>query len=413
MTSNHFSLAHNQWYDILHPEVSLVSARDKATHAARRRQWSRGFSSKALKEHRAKILRHVDELDRCIEADAHYGRVSDAKNLMYWFGFDAMGDFVFNHSFGMLETGTWHHIMVRAYRAIELMGPFSPAPWLIHIGFHLLPRVGKLKDWYEMTTWCRKTMEQRLEDDALQKEMDMTHYLMMPEVEQADNGDSKKAISTYRANKEHNRFWLHGDSLLVIVAGSGPIATALTFLFRELAQNPNQLDKLYAEIRNVEPADLDALCKHPHLDACLTETLRLWPGLFTGGARKTGKNGAWIAGTFLPAETVIVAPAYVIARREDCFVRAREFIPERWTTSPELVRNAAASAPFGTGASSCIGRVLATDVIKYTAARLVKKYTFCLAPENHARKGVAAGVRDFFLPRPGDLSLCFRRRLEE
>jgi cytochrome P450 len=94
---------------------------------------------------------------------------------------------------------------------------------------------------------------------------------------------------------------------------------------------------------------------------------------------------------------------------EDCFVRAREFIPERWTTSTELVLNANASAPFGTGASSCVGRVLATDVIKCTAARLVRKYSFSLAPGESA-SGVTSDVRDTFMPRPSDFYISFKVR---
>ena len=97
---------------------------------------------------------------------------------------------------------------------------------------------------------------------------------------------------------------------------SGPIATALTFLLGELAQSPEQIDKLYEELRDVDPSDIEALNRLPHLDACLTETLRLWPGLLTGGARKTGENGVWIAGRFIPPQTTIVAPQYVIARRK-------------------------------------------------------------------------------------------------
>lgn len=137
---------------------------------------------------------------------------------MYWFGFDAMGDFVFNHSFGMLEAKTWHHIIVRSYRAVELLGPFGPTPWLVHIGFHLLPRLSKLRDWHEMTTWCRQVMEQRLKDEALQKELDMTHYLMMQEDTERE-GVAADTDKGYSAAKKHNRFWLHGDSVQVIVAG--------------------------------------------------------------------------------------------------------------------------------------------------------------------------------------------------
>lgn len=90
----------------------------------------------------------------------------------------------------------------------------------------------------------------------------------------------------------------------------------MTFLLGELAQNPGQIDKLYEELRSVDTDNLEALGRLPHLDACLTETMRLWPGLLTGGARKTSKNGAWVAGRFIPPETTIVAPQYVIARRK-------------------------------------------------------------------------------------------------
>jgi tryprostatin B 6-hydroxylase len=170
----------------------------------------------ALQLHKTKILRHVDRLDRCIEMDVNQGKPSNAKNLMYWFGFDAMGDFVFNHPFGMLEATTWHHVMVRSYRAVELLGPFSPVPWLIHIAFQLLPRLSKLGDWHEMTSWCRLTMDQRIKNEALQKELDMTHYLMMQDPEQGEVVASEEA---YVAARKHNRFWIHGDSLLIIVAG--------------------------------------------------------------------------------------------------------------------------------------------------------------------------------------------------
>lgn len=74
--------------------------------------------------------------------------------------------------------------------------------------------------------------------------------------------------------------------------------------------------------------------------------------------------------------------------------------------------NAGASAPWGTGASSCVGRVLATDTIKLTAARLVRKYDFALAPGEDAR-GVGRDVRDTFITRPGGLRLRFRRREDE
>lgn len=36
----------SEWYDLLHPNMSLVTARDKKTHTSRRRQWKYGLSAK-------------------------------------------------------------------------------------------------------------------------------------------------------------------------------------------------------------------------------------------------------------------------------------------------------------------------------------------------------------------------------
>lgn len=35
-----------EWYDLLYPDKSLVTSREKKIHGARRRHWNRGFSSR-------------------------------------------------------------------------------------------------------------------------------------------------------------------------------------------------------------------------------------------------------------------------------------------------------------------------------------------------------------------------------
>lgn len=91
---------------------------------------------------------------------------------------------------------------------------------------------------------------------------------------------------------------------------------------------------------------------------------------------------------------------------EDCFVRPLEFIPERWTTAPEMVKNSSATKPFGTGHTSCVGRPLAVDALRLVTARLVKKYQFRYAPGEDG-SGMGPGLKDQFVPNPGALQLCF------
>lgn len=171
----------SDWYDILHPNRALVTARVKSSHQTRRRQWNRGFSSKcecdeqkkispqsktwclALDQYEEKILKYIDQFDSCVEADATAQRSSNARDLFFWFGFDSMGDFVFNKSFNMLEVQRWHHIVILLQRALSLLGYFSPAPWLVQVGFKLFPRVWVLKDWFDMVDWCEEQMRERIE----------------------------------------------------------------------------------------------------------------------------------------------------------------------------------------------------------------------------------------------------------
>ncbi|KAJ2983060.1 hypothetical protein NUW58_g6315 [Xylaria curta] len=300
----------------------------------------------------------------------------------------------------MLRDQQWHHIIVRLQRAMSLLGPFSPVPWLVQIGFRLAPSIWKLRDWREMVHWCEQQMRSRLLDEKpMQTYHDLAYYLVEAEGEEITDEDL---------------FWLHGDSLLAIVAGSEPTAYALILLFCELAKHPDHIDKLYEELVNLNVTDLNPtilqiLSKLPHLNAVINECLRLYPALLTGGARKTLDKGIVVGDTFIPPHTTIVAPRYTISRREDCFHHGNEFIPERWTTSPQMVRNAAAFTPFGTGHHSCLGRGLALDTIRLVTAKLVKKYHFRLAPGENGL-GVFSDMKDQFTANPGHLEICFELR---
>ncbi|RYP50369.1 hypothetical protein DL769_010958 [Monosporascus sp. CRB-8-3] len=396
----HSECIKSEWYDLLVPDLALNTARDKTLHAGRRRQWNRGFTSKPLYFHEQRVLKHIEVVDECIEAEAKAEEVSHMKDLLYWFAFDAMGDFVLSKPFGMLKSKNWHYIVTRLRRASSLLGPLGPAPWLVQIGLKLGPSVSVIRDWRKTAEWCRREVRDRIADKSRQLEKDLIHYVMMEGDE--DETVFKNAIT-----------WLNGDSLQAIVAGSAPIANTLLGLLTELGRAPVHAQKIYEELNNVEDiSNVKALTALTHLNACITETLRIYPALVTGGQRKSTENGVTVAGTFIPPHTTIVSPQWVIARREDCFARAEEFIPERWTSAPELVLNHAATTPFGTGKYSCLGRHLALDTIRLLLARLVKKYTFRFAPGEDG-SGMGKGLRDHFITNPAGLNLCFELRKSE
>lgn len=102
-------------------------------------------------------------LEAHIAKIAETGDIFDATEWFYWFSFDVMGDFAFAKSFEMLRDERWHHTVIMLRRAMGLLGPLSPVPWLAQIGFDLIPNFWVVKDWFSMMNWCKKRMSERIE----------------------------------------------------------------------------------------------------------------------------------------------------------------------------------------------------------------------------------------------------------
>ena len=109
---------------------------------------------------------------------------------------------------------------------------------------------------------------------------------------------------------------LGADSRLIIVAGSDTTSATLTFLFYHLAKQPEEVKKLRDELRPMAQGDWTDInirdCQH--LNGAIHESLRLHPPVPSGLERKVPAGGATINGTYLPADTIIWMPQYVISR---------------------------------------------------------------------------------------------------
>jgi hypothetical protein len=65
-----------------------------------------------------------------------------------------MGEFAFAKSFRIAV------IMLR--KAMRLLGPLSPLPWLAQIGFYIMPWMYVVRDWLAMLVWCPDRMTERI-----------------------------------------------------------------------------------------------------------------------------------------------------------------------------------------------------------------------------------------------------------
>ena len=115
--------------------------------------------------------------------------------------------------------------------------------------------------------------------------------------------------------------WLHGDSRLIIVAGSDTVAIVLTHLFYYLAINPTHVHKLREELeplmrRGGQPFSIRDVQNAKHLNAVINETLRMHPPVPSGVFRTTPKQGIIVDGVFVPGGANVTVPFYVIGRCE-------------------------------------------------------------------------------------------------
>ncbi|KAI1814977.1 cytochrome P450 [Poronia punctata] len=390
------------WYDIFLPEVSINATRDVAAHDARRRIWDRGFSPKALTVYDERIVQYGELLATQIQSLADEGAaVGDSKGATIinvtewfsWFSFDLMGEFAFAKSFRMLQDRQWHSQLKLLVDGMSMLGGVSPVPWLAQFGLSLKPRVGLSKNWHSMLQWCKECMDERLQVPG--DHPDVSHWLI---------------DATLKKDHHHaSRAWLNGDAVTIIVAGSGTVSVALVFAFYHLALHPSQQEKLLEELKDVDIYDRVQLRNCAHLTAIINETLRLHPPVPTGGYRVTPPSGVEFNGTFIPGGVTIVAPKYSIQRLESSYESPNQFIPERWTTRKELVKDGRGFAPFSLGKYSCIGKALAMSEMRFIIALLVKRFEIGFEGNDRGEK-MMADLKDQFTFAPGDLDLKFRVR---
>jgi cytochrome P450 len=151
---------------------------------------------------------------------------------------------------------------------------------------------------------------------------------------------------------------LQGDTRLIVVAGSDTTAATMSYLFYHLAKDPEQARLLREELRPLTKGDWkDVDIKNaPRLNGAINEALRLHPPVPSGVERLVPPEGAQYGNVRLPPNTQFWMPQYTIARDEDYYENASEFVPERWYSKPEMIKHKNAFAPFSLGPAGCIGK---------------------------------------------------------
>ncbi|KAG9495039.1 hypothetical protein J7337_013270 [Fusarium musae] len=347
----------------------------------------------ALRDYEHRVLKYTKLLtDRIDEAKG------EPFNIALWvnfYTFDIMGDLAFGKSFDMLESGVEHNFFTESHKTQGFMGAFRRLVWFFPL-VSSIPIVNS--SFLAFQAYIRNQVETRrknkpAEPDVFSSILEDYDAMEKPTQQDFDN--------------------LCGDAHLIVIAGSDTTSSSTTCLLHNLVLHPDVLAKLQAEIDEYKNThdeyDLVSLSKLQYLQACIDESLRLYPVVPSGVPRMTPPEGMQLDGVYIPGDTIIHSPSYPMYRDERCFEKPNEFIPERWTTKPELIKDASAYAPFHTGRGVCAGKQLGLMEMRYVLMDILSRYDIAFTPGTNPQAFID-GLRDCYTLELPRLDMVFTPR---
>ncbi|XP_053332465.1 cytochrome P450 3A30-like [Clarias gariepinus] len=173
------------------------------------------------------------------------------------------------------------------------------------------------------------------------------------------------------------------QSMIFIFAGYETSSSTMSFLFYNLASNPETLKKLQEEIDATFPneaeVDYDTLMNMDYLDAALNESLRLYPVAVR--LERVCKKTVEISGITIPKDSVVMVPTYALHRDPEYWPDPETFNPDRFTQENKESIEPYAYMPFGLGPRNCIGMRFAVVSMKLAAVEVLQRFNVSLSEE--------------------------------
>jgi cytochrome P450 len=114
---------------------------------------------------------------------------------------------------------------------------------------------------------------------------------------------------------------------------------------------------------------------------------------------------------FVPGETQVSCPTWSIQRDERYFDRPNEWIPERWTSKPEMIKERRAFVPFGMGPMMCVGKHLAMMEMKMFLSKVAMAFDIRFEKGDDGKR-LITHAEDYFTMSLPDQTMIFEPREE-
>ncbi|CAG2112716.1 unnamed protein product, partial [Medioppia subpectinata] len=152
-----------------------------------------------------------------------------------------------------------------------------------------------------------------------------------------------------------------------------------------MALYPAAQERIRAEVAEAVDSDgeinYETLQRLPYLDACLTETLRLYPPVARLERVASEDIPLGADGVVVRKRQRVEIPVYAIHRSEKYYSEPNEFRPDRWLPENKHKLVPYAYVPFGTGPRNCLGMRFALMEVKLAVAHIVMHFRFTKVPQ--------------------------------
>lgn len=320
---------------------ATILTADEAHAAKLRRVFASAFSRQALAAHEQSIVRYADALVQKLYGSEQ--RPVDIVDLYKYTLFEIQFNLQMSESLSLLDSpdyAPWVQSQLGFMRAGTTVGALASFPWIRKISVFLMPKIIQA--------------QKKLFSHVLHAKMNL----------RLSTTESKNDIMSKQSDKGLSEADIRANMHVLLIAGNDTTSSLLAGLTVFLLNNRVVLEKLKRQIRSRFPDDSEiiraALNDFPFLDACIKETLRIYPGPI-GLPRVVPLPGTDISGNWVPGGTRVYNTQYATYHSAANFRNPDSFIPDRWLDDKEGLYSGddkQAYRPFSTGPQDCIGQEL-------------------------------------------------------
>jgi cytochrome P450 len=197
---------------------------------------------------------------------------------------------------------------------------------------------------------------------------------------------------------------VRANVLTFIAAGHETTALALSWSLYLLSQSPHWCERIIREGQREKDCPVTEVAgRLTETRGVIEEALRLYPPI--AALTRVAMDADIIGGQAISRGTMIVIAPYVLHRHKRLWTRPDVFDPSRFLGAEREKMDRFAFLPFSAGPRSCIGLAFALQEATLVLSRLLRNFTFELAPGHRVWPMLKVTVRP-----EGGMPMLIRRR---